>query len=93
MQLKIASSASESLDLFMVVVLHVCDPVCTQPIDSPKAAYEQLSRLELADLGYATSHLEIDLLIGSEKVVTGRVLKGDGGPTFKILANLLQSTT
>lgn len=55
--------------------------MCTQPINSSKAAYEKLSRLELADLGYATSHLEIDLLIGSEKVVTGRVLKGDGGPT------------
>ena len=69
----------------VVVVPHICDPVCVQPIDVAKTSYEHLAGLELADSGDVGSSLEIDLLIGSDHywklVVTGRVVKQDGGPT------------
>lgn len=67
----------------MVVVPHICDSVCSQPIDTSKASYKHLSGLELADSGQSGSDLKIDLLIGSDhywKLVTGRVVRGDGGP-------------
>ena len=68
----------------MVVVPYICDPVSAQPIDTSQASYAHLAGLELADSGDIGSSLEIDLLIGSDhywKVVTGRVVKCDGGPT------------
>ena len=83
-QLKISMKDGEPLILSMVVVLHICDPVLVQPINSSKAVYEHLSGVELADSGDIGGHLEIDLLIGSDhywKLVTGRVLRGDSGPT------------
>lgn len=74
----------EALILPMVVVLHICDPVRTQPVDLPKARYEHLSGLQLAVSCSVAGDSPIDLLIGSDhywKIVTGTVLKGNGGPT------------
>ena len=84
LQLKINTNDGGSLTLPVVAVPHICDPVCVQPIDIAKTSYEHLARLELADSGDVGSSLEIDLLIGSDhywKLVTGRVVKQDGGPT------------
>ena len=80
-QLKIATNDGDPLILSVVVVPHICDPVRVQPISSSQA---HLSGLELADPGDITGDLEIDRLIGSDyywRLVTGRVLKGDSGPT------------
>ena len=74
-------SDDEPLVLPLVVVPHICEPVSVQPIDT-KNYYKYLAELELADSGVVGSNLEIDILIGSDyywDVVTGRVVKGDGG--------------
>ena len=83
-QLKIATNDGDPLILSAVAVPHICDPVRVQPISSSQASCAHLSGLELADSGDITGDLEIDLLIGSDyywRLVTGRVLKGDSGPT------------
>ena len=82
--LKLAMNNGEQLVLSMVVVPHICDPVRAQPIDTSKATYGHLSGLTLADSSNAMDDLDIDILVGSDhywKLVTGRVVKGDGGPT------------
>ena len=83
-QLKIDTRSGNPLVLPMVVVPHICDPICVQPIDTSQASYGHLAGLELADSGDIGSRLEIDILIGSDhywKLVTGQVVKQDGGPT------------
>ncbi len=83
-QLRISTNDGETLSLPMVVVPHICDPVCAQPIDVSQASYGHLAGLEFADSGEVGSSLRIDLLIGSDhywKLVTGRVVKQDSGPT------------
>ena len=70
--------------LTLIVVPHICDPVCTQPISAAKQRYEHLSGLDLADSAEVDGRLEIDVLIGSDQywgLVTGRVTKGATGPT------------
>ena len=77
-QLKFATKQGNPVILPMVVVPHICDSVCSQPIDTSKAAYKHLAGLDLADAGRTGDSLEINLLIGSDhywKLVTGRVLK------------------
>ena len=74
-------SDDEPLVLPLVVVPHIYEPVSVQPIDT-KNYYKYLAELELADSGVVGSNLEIDILIGSDyywDLVTGRVVKGDGG--------------
>ena len=83
-QLKINANSGDPLVLPMVVVPCICDPVCVQPIDTSQASYGHLAGLELAHSGDIGSRLEIDILIGSDhywKLVTGWVVKQDGGPT------------
>ena len=83
-QLRVATNDGGSLVLPVVVVPHICNPVRTCSIYTSSGAYEHLSGLELADPGVDGSDLETDLLIGSDhywKVVTGRVVRGNNGPT------------
>ena len=82
--LEFITSDNEPLILPLVVVPHICDPVSIQPIDTSKISYSHLARLELADSGDIGSNLEIGIFIGSDyywNLVTGRVVKGDSGPT------------
>lgn len=83
-QLRISTKDGEHLTLPTVVVPHICDPVSAQPINISQASYGHLAGLELADAGDIGSSLEVDLLIGSDhywQVVTGQVMRRDGGPT------------
>ena len=82
-RLEFITSDNEPLVLPLVVVPHICDRVSVQPIDASRMSYKHLAGLELADSGDVGSHLEIDILIGSDfywELVTGRVVKGDSGP-------------
>ena len=83
-ELRVATNDGDSLVLPVVVVPHICDPVRTCSMDTSSVACGHLSGLELADPGVDGKDLEIDLLIGSDhywKVVTGRIVRGDNGPT------------
>ena len=83
-ELKMLTKDYDSLTISTIVVPHICDPVQMQPISPCKDVYQYLSNLELADSGDSATELQIDILIGSDhywKLVTGRVVKGPGGPT------------
>ena len=59
-------------------------PAHPRDIGQVRTCCVHLSGLELADPGVDGKDLEIDLLIGSDhywKVVTGRIVRGDNGPT------------
>ena len=53
-------------------------PMSIQPIASCKLLYSHIAGLKLADLGETMGELKIGVLIGS--VVTGKIVKGQGGP-------------
>ena len=83
-QVRIATNDGGDLVLPAVVVPHICDPVRTCSINPASGAYEHLTGLKLADSEINGGDVEIDLLIGSDfywKMVTGRVVRGDNGPT------------
>ena len=67
-----------------LVVPSICNPLTSQPINHSKQSYDHLIGLELADSAESSDVMEIDVLIGSDSYwdfVTGRVIRGDSGPT------------
>ena len=70
-----------TFEMSLFTVPFICEPLSTQSII---CAIEKYSHLELADPPSGDEELNIDILIGSEyywKLVTGEVIRGDGGPT------------
>ena len=70
------------LVLFAVPLIH--EPLASQPISGCAERYYHLSQLNLADPPNSETHLEVDVLIGSDyywELATGEVLRGErGGP-------------
>ena len=72
------------LTMTALVVPHICNPLTSQPICHSKENFSHLLDLDLADSADPSDTLEIDVLIGSDhywELVTGRVVRGEGGPT------------
>ena len=68
----------------VLVVPFICNPLTSQPISYSREHYNHLSGPDLADSAGAADVLEVDALIGSDvywDLVTGRVIRGSGGPT------------
>ena len=77
------NKTGKPLTLSPVVIPHICDPVCMQPISSFKSTYEHPLGLKLAYSVSVTGELEIDVLIGSDhywRLVPGGVLREASGP-------------
>ena len=73
-----------TFEMSLFTVPFICEPLSTQSITCAIETYSHLSNLELADPPSGDEELNIDILIGSEyywKLVTGEVIRGDGGPT------------
>lgn len=70
------------MTMSLFVVLMVCEPLVSQPIDVCISQNPQLAGLELADWAGQESELEIDVRIGADyywDLVTGAMSKGTGG--------------
>lgn len=83
-ELGVVTEENEMLKLTALVVPFICNPLTSQPINYAAQSYDHLIGLKLADSAETSDVLEIDLLIGSDsywKMVTGRVVRGDSGPT------------
>ena len=68
----------------LLVVPMICEPLVGQPVSECIEGNPHLASLELADLAKNGSSLTVDILIGADyywEVVTGRVCKGESGPT------------
>ena len=75
---------NDTLKLSALVVPFICNPLTAQPINHSKQTYDHLIGLELADSAESSDVLDVDILIGSDSywdLVTGQVVRGDGGPT------------
>ena len=62
----------------------ICEPLSCQPVAYSKRQYRHLSGLDLADYSRVGEELQIDALIGLDhywRLVTGRVVHGESGPT------------
>ena len=71
------------LELSLLTVPLICEPLCGQPISCISENYEYISRLELADHSYREDKLNVDILIGSDQywnLVTGNVIRKATGP-------------
>ena len=55
------------LELSLLTVPLICEPLCGQPISCISENYEYKSRLELADHSYGEDKLNVDMLIGSDQ--------------------------
>lgn len=74
----------ETLSITALVVPMICSPLTSQPINASGETYEHLAGLKLADSGDPRDTMEVDVLIGSDwywSLVTGRVIRGESGPT------------
>ena len=83
-QMGIETRDDGTLSITALVVPFICNPLTTQPIDHSGECYDHLWGLELADSADTSDTLEVDVLIGSDSYwnfVTGRVIKGESGPT------------
>ncbi len=71
------------MEMSLLTVPLICEPLSTQPITRAKEVYQDISDLDLADFSYGDDDLEVDILIGSDhywKLVTGEVIRGPCGP-------------
>ena len=78
--LKVQTRSGPNLEVNLLVVRHICDPLSARPAST---GYQHLSGLNLADHCSESEILEVDLLIGSDiywDVVTGEVVRGTNGP-------------
>ena len=83
-QVDIETRDDGTLSITALVVPFICNPLTTQPIDHSGECYDHLWGLELADSADTSDTLEVGVLIGSDSYwnfVTGRVIKGESGPT------------
>ena len=81
--LGLLTSNGGHLKLSAIVVPHICDPICAQPVTLSKQSYAHLSTLDLADAADVQDSLEVYLLIESGQywdLVTGKIEKGENGP-------------
>lgn len=81
--MKIKTQSELELDLDLLVVPHICDPLTAQPAFSCFKEYTHLSHLSFADDSLDEAPRDIDLLIGSDSywnIVTRDILRGNGGP-------------
>ncbi len=70
------------IELRLLTVPVICEPLATQPITLCVDSYEHLSELRLADSLDGSSPMDVDLLIESDYywgLTTGRVSRGEGG--------------
>ena len=71
------------LELSLLAVPLICEPLCGQPVSCISQNYEYISRLELADHCYGEDVLNVDTLIGSDQywdLVTCNVIHKANGP-------------
>ena len=71
------------LELSLLVMPIICEPLTGQPIASSVDMYPHLATLNLADDSTGDSTMEIDILIGSDyywELVTGETCRGSNGP-------------
>ena len=67
----------------MFVVPLICQPLTCQPVDLCKERFEHLAGLELADSSDGSSHVEVNMLVGSDQyweLMTGQTCRGPDGP-------------
>ena len=83
-QLKFLTQNDDNILLTALVVLHICNPLTSQPDSHSEECYSHLLGLELTDSAEASDALEVDMLIGAHvywSLVTGKVVRREGGPT------------
>ena len=72
------------MQLFLYVVLMICEPLFSQPILDCARENRHLGTLDLADCSEGDHSLEVDVLVGLDyywDLVTGGVCCGSNGPT------------
>ena len=79
--LLLETRGGECLQLSFLAVPLICDPLVSQPLSHVVKMFPHLAELDLVDTGNESN---IDVLVGSDlywKLVTGRVVHGENGPT------------
>ena len=79
--LLLETRGGECLQLSFLAVPLICDPLVSQPLSHVVKMFPHLAELDLVDTGNESN---IDVLVGSDlywKLVTGRVVRGENGPT------------
>jgi len=69
-------------ELTLLTVPYLCEPLSVQPISFFQESFNHLSSVELADKSNRTTHMEVDILIGSEyyrKLMTGDMRRSEDG--------------
>ena len=73
----------ETLELKLINMPSICEPLTAQPISLCLKKYNHLNHLDLADWSSGVEALHIDVLIGADyywELVTGKTLRGTEGP-------------
>ena len=73
-----------TVSLSLHVVPTICEPLSCQPISASVEANGHLMGLDLADSADGSSHLPVDILVGSDyywDLVMGSVCRSEKGPT------------
>lgn len=73
----------ESQQLTLFAIPTICEPLASQPIAFCQNSYKHLSGLDLADSSDGQSHLEVNILIGSDHywdLITGKTHQGTCEP-------------
>ncbi|KAL5475814.1 hypothetical protein EMCRGX_G025680 [Ephydatia muelleri] len=83
-QVGVKTKRGTYLELQLLVVPLICEPLTGQPMTCARERYSHLNGLELADSGAINDAIEISMLIGADyywEIVTGRICRGRSGPT------------
>lgn len=81
LSLTLRNGQTKQLMLFTVPL--ICEPLTCQPVSFCQGNFDHLAGIDLADPSDGCSHLEVDILIGSDQyweLVTGEMRRGKSGP-------------
>ena len=82
-RIKLDSRDGKGVDLKLVSVPLICDPLCGQPVVCAVSRFPEISHLDLADTATCSDNLNVDILIGCDyywQIVTGETIRVIGGP-------------
>lgn len=83
-RIRLHTKDGHGIELELVAVPLICEPLCGQPIVCAVKQLPELSHLDLADTSTCTDNLNVDILIGCDyywQIVTGNMVRTAEGPT------------
>ena len=83
MRINVMLKNGQSRQLMLFMVPFICEPLSCQLVSLCQDTFDHLTSLDLDDNSHGLSHLQVDILVGSDQyrnLVTSELRQGQSGP-------------